>query len=182
MPEADPGPSVGVKLPEEHYAAIGKVAEAWAGLELSIDMACWTLANLTGRVGACLTAQVSGHARKMDAYIALSRLRGADDTLIRRLNKFAVQAQGMAERRNRVVHDPWMAMGVLASPHRLEVTARKKVVLKGVLMLTADVLKLAEEIDDLWMVLETIKQETDNLPRTSFGDILPPPQSPVPLE
>jgi hypothetical protein len=154
-------------LPDEHFAAIGRVAEAWASLELLIDAACWKLAGLEGDVGVCLTSQVSGHARKLDAYVALMRLRGADDAAIKQMNKLAEKARGIAEQRNRVVHDPWMARGALDVPHRMEASARKVAVLKLVPMLTEEVQQLIGVIDELWSEFSAIMEEADKLPPSS---------------
>lgn len=48
-----------------------------------------------------------------------------DDPLIKELNKFHQNAVGLAEQRNRIVHDSWLILpgGV---PRRFEVTARRK--------------------------------------------------------
>lgn len=111
-------------IPQEHYAEIGRVAEAWTAIELMIDTACWNLSGLSAPVGICLTSQVSGHARKMDAFISLARLRGADEGLVRELNHLAERARVLSEQRNRVIHDSWM-VGASNVPHRMEASARR---------------------------------------------------------
>lgn len=150
--------SVFSALPDEHYAAIGRVTEHWAALELLIDASCWELALVDSLVGTCLTAQVLGHARKLDAFIALVRLRGGDEQLIKRLNKFSETARRVSERRNRVVHDPWMTFA--GAPHRYEASARKAAVLRMIPMATADVTHLSDQIDDLWGNFHALREET----------------------
>jgi hypothetical protein len=136
-------------LPDSHYAAIGKVAANWAALELYIDSACWILAKVDDKAGVCLTAQVAGIGRKLDAFTALVRLQGGSDALIKSINKFAQDAQGLSEIRNRVVHDPWHGRGLLSIPHRVEASARKKVVFETVLVMTSEVDHIAENIATL---------------------------------
>src|ERR1700719_460078 len=88
-----------------HLAAIGMVASGWAGFEVLIDTFALQLARSRGSWGYCFTAQVIGPARKLDAYISVARLRGADK-FIPELESFVKDTVGLGERRNRVVHDP----------------------------------------------------------------------------
>jgi hypothetical protein len=94
-----------------HLATIGLVASSWAGFELAIDMSALAVANISQQVGLCLTAQISGSARKLDAYIAIARQRGADKNFLQELNTLAKETTALAERRNRAVHDPWFFLG-----------------------------------------------------------------------
>jgi hypothetical protein len=63
---------------EKHSAAVGSVATHWALFEFLLDITVWSATKLEPRIGACLTAQISGHARKLDAVIGLTRTSGAD--------------------------------------------------------------------------------------------------------
>jgi hypothetical protein len=164
MTEKEDSPVFPTSLPDGHYAAIGRVAEAWAVFELSIDDACWGLAGLSPTVGVCLTAQVAGHARKLDAFTALVRLRGGGDPLIKAINKFAERARSLAEQRNRVVHDPWIPLGVLDTPHRIEASARRVAILKLIPMLTDEVLKVADQIADLEADFRALRDRVHRLP------------------
>jgi hypothetical protein len=134
-------------LPLEHYAAIGKVAANWAALELIVDSACWVLAGVADEPGVCLTSQVAGIQRKLDALTALLRFREKPENLVKQVNKIAKDARGLSERRNRVVHDPWQTGGLLGGPHRLEASARAKLVFESVPMGTGEVIAL---VDDIW--------------------------------
>ncbi len=110
-------------LPDEHYTAIGKVASIWSVFETLLDVTIWTLTKIETDQGACLTAQIAGSARKLDAIISLLKLRPDGAGKIKPINKIAEATRGLAERRNRVVHDPWLHdEGKL---FRLEATARK---------------------------------------------------------
>jgi hypothetical protein len=96
----DPEPAI----PDAHYAAVGKVANAWADLELAIDYLIWELMGVDQLLGACTTAQfVSVHPR-MKAVTALARLHGATASADE-LDKFYGHVGGLAERRNRLIHD-----------------------------------------------------------------------------
>jgi hypothetical protein len=106
-----------------HFSAIGFVASEWAALEVRIDQATLQLSRISVQVGFCLTAQIAGIARKLDAYTAIARHR-VGDGFLSELRKFKNDATGLAEQRNRVVHDPWTFQ--LGSTKRLEITARGK--------------------------------------------------------
>ncbi len=71
-----------------HFAAVGAVASAWSTFELLLDAATLVLGNIPRQIGYCLTAQVIGAARKLDAYIAIARLRGAN-RFMKELDQFA---------------------------------------------------------------------------------------------
>ena len=129
-----------------HYAAIGRVAANWSYLEAVIDDWCLRVAKIPVRLGVCLTAQISGSARKLDAFIAVAELQGAKPKTLKKLHKIASKTAGLAERRHRVVHDVWDILDP-EHPHRLEATARKKLRLQPIMVLTKDVLKLAAEVD-----------------------------------
>jgi hypothetical protein len=84
------------------------------------------LGRIPVKVGFCLTSQVSGSARKLDAYIAIAQLLGADEKLVCELKAFAGRTTKLAGQRNRVVHDPWLVPTAKGVSQRLEITARKK--------------------------------------------------------
>jgi hypothetical protein len=106
-----------------HRAWIGQIAGLWAAFEHSIDSFAITLAGIPADVGYCFTSQVIGPARKLDAYIALAKLSGAEK-FTKELNKFAEHATALAERRNRAIHDSWFIFDGHA-PFRMEITARR---------------------------------------------------------
>jgi hypothetical protein len=123
---------------DRHYAAIGKVATKWAALEAEIDIRTVLLAGFDADTGACLTAQIAGPARKLDAYIALARLRGASDDTMKKLGKFLEQTFSIGEKRNRIVHDQWYVFP--SGPAiRFEITARKKLIMRHEKHTTEDI-------------------------------------------
>jgi hypothetical protein len=160
------------ELTQAHYAAIGRVASEWASFETTIDTETIGLAGCEVKAGVCLTAQIAGWARKLDAYIALAGLRGALKTLPK-LHALANATSGLAEQRNRVVHDPWIGE---TTTHRLEATARKRLRLQFVPMTTAEVVALADKILAHGKRFLTLTEEVD-------AELLalhekPPPTSP----
>jgi hypothetical protein len=130
-----------------HLSAVGAVASLWANFELTIDRNTVELGRLPVRAGHCLTAQIAGSARKMDAYIAIARLRGADK-FADPLDKFSKDTASLAERRNRVVHDPWFFSEIdsAAFAQRHEVTARRKLRLGFILVEMEEIARLASDI------------------------------------
>lgn len=133
-----------IDVSQEHYALIGKVASNWALFETSLDFLIWKIAKVPDKTGACLTTQIAGAARKLDAIIALVRLNRGDEKLISQLNKLAETQRGLAERRNRVVHDHWIQRG--GEPFRLEMTARKVLKFEPVKVSAKELGDLADEI------------------------------------
>jgi hypothetical protein len=109
------------ELNKEFYAAIGEVVVEWSEFEFLVDISTLALAKINNRMGCCLTAQIAGAAKKLDAYISIAQFLGVKKT-VKALNTLAKDAQGLAEQRNRIVHDSWSSLGGF---HRFEVTARK---------------------------------------------------------
>jgi hypothetical protein len=161
------------ELAELHYAAIGRVAAEWAALETTIDTMSLRIAQIQPKIGVCLTAQISGSARKLDAYIALARLFGVVK-LLSKLNEFAKDTQSLAERRNRVVHDPWIGS---VNPHRLEATARRVLRLEFISVPTEQVKKLSQEITHHCVRFEKLAKEVEAEARTSRQKPLPKPKA-----
>ena len=128
----------------EHFAAIGKVASAWAFIEAVIDTYCHELAGINYFVGVCFTSQVAGPARKMDALFALARYKKGDDAVGKTLAKLRERVLSAAERRNRVVHDTWSSGD--RDPKRFQATARGKVIADWVDVPTAELLSLETEL------------------------------------
>jgi hypothetical protein len=152
-----------------HLAAVGSVAGHWAVMEMHIDVCALQLAGLGNeQVGLCFTAQITGSARKLDAYIAVAKLKGAEKTAAE-LDKFAKDTARLSEQRNRAVHDPWH-IEKDQTPLRIEVTARKKLRLKMVPVSTEELLSLTKSIrahaERFLKLNEAIKAEIASLPET----------------
>jgi hypothetical protein len=114
-------------IPFEYTTAIGEVVSKWALLEHAIDEAIWDFAGLydSPKIGACLTAQYSTVAARFNALLSLARLRGVEEFQITKLNRYRDHVLGLAERRNRVAHDPWLAhVDIESKPIRVDATYR----------------------------------------------------------
>lgn len=95
--------------PDDHpmYTAIGRVASEWAHLEHILDMVIWELAGLPQAQGSCITAQLNGHAPRFRAILALGKLKGLKQETIEAFEDLLNKTYGIAEKRARIVHDPW---------------------------------------------------------------------------
>lgn len=132
--------------PPKYLEAVGRVASSWALFETVIDTTIWSLAEMHHRTGACLTAQIMGAARKLDTVLSLVKLRQDQDAMIKELNAIAKDSQSLAEKRNRVVHDPWVeSEGRIV---RLETTARKVLRLEQVHVSIPELDTLLVDIDN----------------------------------
>jgi hypothetical protein len=113
---------------DPHFAAIGRVATSWALLEVLIDQRIATLTSATSESIACITAQLIGPARRMDALIALARLREFPEALIAELKAISGRIQQLGENRNRVVHDPIFQARKTGDIYKATITAKGKLV------------------------------------------------------
>lgn len=135
----------GLEANKSHYAAIGRVAAEWAFFERIID--AWSLdyAAVTEQIGVCFTAQIMGSRAKLDAFISLAGLFGASKSRLAGLRRFAQNIVGLAEQRNRAIHDMWELTDP-KKPQRHEATARKVVRLLKIHVPTNELLDLADTI------------------------------------
>lgn len=123
-------------IPFEYAQEIASIVSYWAQLEYDIDSAIWDLAGLydTPRIAACLTSQYSTVAHRFNALSSIARLRGVSDYELAKLNKYKERVLALADRRNRVVHDPWLTSVDFTKPtghstgktYRLQKTARAR--------------------------------------------------------
>lgn len=94
------------------YTLIGRVASDWSHLEYQLDGIIGLLANTEAQITACLTAQYMGSYARLNAIVALLTLRGAAEPHLKKQvskwNVLAAEINRLAERRHRIVHDPWM--------------------------------------------------------------------------
>jgi hypothetical protein len=100
------------------------VASYWAVLEALIDGAIAHLALCGESEMACVTAQLIGPAKRMDALIALFTHRKGSDILRKQLKSFQGRIQQLGEDRNRVVHDPLVLDDETGKVSKLLATAK----------------------------------------------------------
>lgn len=150
---------------DRHLMLVGRVTSNWSLFETMIDMAIWHLADVEDNSGACLTAQIAGSARKLDALISLFHLHyPAESATLKRLQQAAEKSRDLAEKRNRVVHDHWRLLD--GKPSRLEITARKRLIFGPVSVSEDDLFKLADEVthhaNEFWKLLKPYLQFPDD--------------------
>jgi hypothetical protein len=158
LPKDPPGEMLFQIIPDEYALQIAYIVSSWALLEYEIDGAIWDLAGLLDdfpRIGACLTAQYSTVAQRFNALISFARLRGVPEFEISKVNKFREHALALADRRNRVAHDPWLTsldLKDIGGPHgqtyRLQKTARSKLEYDYKPITLDELRTLKEEITD----------------------------------
>ncbi len=112
------------KMTGEQYRAIGHVAVRWSRLEANIATQLWRLADVDDGPGACLTSQIVGVSRLLDALRSIVIFRGGSTGLVSKLQKFAAKSYGLVEKRNRVIHDDWYFYPTGPSRHEIKAKGR----------------------------------------------------------
>jgi hypothetical protein len=95
--------------PVDHpiYAQIGRIASEWSHVENLLDAIICELASLPARQGACITGQMMGYAPRLNAIIGLLIDRNVDRKLVDKAHSLMDSLRGVAEERNRFIHDAW---------------------------------------------------------------------------
>jgi|HubBroStandDraft_6_1064221.scaffolds.fasta_scaffold606253_1 hypothetical protein len=166
-----------------YAAAIADGANRWAYLEYYINKAIWELAGVKPALGACLTSQMYTLNAKLNALLALLKLRKADSAILTSVNKFAASVRDALEARNRIVHDVWMnnnfhpdVMG------KMRVTADKQLVMKieniELSKLQADVQLIEKRRLEAGEIEDTIRRALPSLPEMSQGELYPIVETP----
>jgi hypothetical protein len=123
---ADSTEAYGPKF-DPYFTAIGRVANAYSQLEFKMNDAIWELANVARSAGVCMTAQMIGPAPRNRCLLALLKFRNASQNLISEFNKIGNKIEGVAARRNRYVHDPFVLKPDTGEILRMESTADKSI-------------------------------------------------------
>ena len=147
---------VSAEAMEAHYAAIGKIAAAWAHFEHVIQWAIWGLAGMDSLKGPCVTTQIGNSARMIDAVIALLRENKAEEEYIKPLLKFAEEVGHLQRKRNRIIHDPWAFRLPFGEPFRDEMSANRRLVKELISHPT-------EELDDFHEKIKEITSQFEQL-------------------
>lgn len=157
---------------DPYFTAIGRVANAYSQLEFKMNDAIWELANVARMAGVCMTAQMIGPAPRNRCLLALLEFRNASNALITEFNKVGRKIEGLAARRNRYVHDPFVLNQDTGKIERMESTADKSIRHD---FMDAEI----DELNQLATDIETVDDEFDQLylravaelpewPRTQF--------------
>ena len=123
-----PSPTEYIPIPDDHYAALGRVADAWADLEFEIDQLIWQLLQVPQALGACVTAQMISIHPRLRALRALVRLYEISEPIQKTLGGFAGEAHALAEKRNRTIHDKRLMWAKSREVVRFQVTADTKLI------------------------------------------------------
>ena len=100
-----------VMPPPNHqvYALVGRISATWAQFEHMLDAMIWAMfPEVPQRQIACITSQIMGHRPRYAVLVALLTEQGFPQTLVSRTNKLNGEAESLANKRNRSVHDAWM--------------------------------------------------------------------------
>lgn len=139
----------GLKIPDRvlHFARVGVVSSKWAVFEYLVDVKAIELAGLNVSLALCFTSQVIGPSRKMDAYTSIAGQVGVSDP-IKKLGKFRSRVDSLAEKRNRILHDPWSFVDG-DDAYRIQITAKKNLIVDFVDVDAGEIMSISSAIGDL---------------------------------
>ena len=141
----------------DHAAALGRAIATWANFEFEVDEVIWALARLEADQGACLTAQYSTAAQRFDALLSLAALQGVNQIHIGKLNKVRDWALAIAQKRNRIAHDPWFYGRESDKHYRLHKTAKGKLDFKFKAVDEEELKAIESEFLDLTVRFQEVK-------------------------
>ena len=174
------------------YAAVGNIAAEWAYFEHVLDQIIGDLLdNIDNARIACMTAQIMGAAPRYRAIIALLKLeeslpRKADsspapDSLINKVNSLQNRTYDIADRRNRIVHDPWYVQPTNDQPSQFRSMPSKEPRYGMKDVDRAYLSETYEKIVDLVVEASKLRVSVCNA-LASWRGKPPPPQPPTPEE
>jgi hypothetical protein len=159
---------------DPYFTAVGRVANAYAQLEFKMNDAIWELANVARMAGVCMTAQMIGPSPRNRCLLALLEFRNASNALITEFNKIGRKIEGVAARRNRYVHDPFVLNEDTGEIQRMESTADKSIrhgfmnaEINDLNQLATDIETVDHEFDQLYL---RAVAELPAWPRTQFEE------------
>jgi hypothetical protein len=138
-------------------AQIADVISTWAKFEYSLDEFIWDLADLEDELGACLTSQFSSVIARFNAVVTLAKVKNLSESVLQKLNKLKDKALGVADKRNRVAHDPWFRTYESNNHYRLQKTARGKLDYDHKLVTEDELKAIVAEIDLLQKQFDDIR-------------------------
>src|SRR4051812_16223161 len=97
-------------IPAEYYEAIGRVTNAWAQFEWEIDAMIAFAAGIAPTVSACMTTQMIGPNPRFRALASLVGLRPEAGQLLKAVNRMSAEMSALADKRNRLSHDPMFSV------------------------------------------------------------------------
>jgi hypothetical protein len=140
-------------------SAIADVISSWARFEYRIDEAIWRLAGLEPEAGACITCQLTTVASRFSAFTALAQMTGWEDFKIKKLNKLKDKAFAIAEKRNRVAHDPWFMAYKSKNHYRLQKTAKGRLEYVYKIVPEAELMQIRNDAEALSVEFDSILRQ-----------------------
>ena len=140
---------VSLEIDAEHAAAIGRVATAWASFELAVNMHICILARFGVDEGMCVISQIFSVPSRIRALSSLVHLSSGSTDLLRKIASFENRTHVIANKRNRIVHDPWMMGTESQQYYRLEITAARTFVFEHKIENKSDIDRVTTEIKAL---------------------------------
>lgn len=136
-------------IPDDHYAAVGKVSDAWADLEHEIDRLIWHLAGAPQVLCACITAQMISVHPRLQALLSLVHIWRISDATEKELKAVDTEIGALTEKRNRTIHDKRMVLWHEDQVVRFSITARRKLTFGPIVEEIAELEKTREQIYDI---------------------------------
>jgi hypothetical protein len=146
-------------LPEEILVELGRLTVTYSELEHMLkQLAGFLVSREDQQLGQIVTAQLSFRAL-MDIVPSLALHRFDDPTRLTKLGEILADADGVAARRNSIVHSDWAPGAFADTGLRLKQTARAKkglhlhiehVTAKDVRKVAADAAARAAEVTKIW--------------------------------
>jgi len=157
------------QISDAHYAAIGKVSDAWADLEFEIDRLIWRLMQTPQQFGACVTAQLTSIHPRMNALRALVGLWNLSASSQKKLSTWHGEVAAMADTRNRLIHDKRYISYHSDDIIRFQITAKTKMKFEPLVELIDDLerfrLSIVKKIIEFHQIDELITHELTSFPK-----------------
>lgn len=101
------GVGLGAQPHHEHFKRIGIVCAEWASFEARLDLTIQVLTTLEPSVAAAITSQINGPVPRLRVILSLLEIKGVAKTTRGKIVELMGRTHGIADERNRVVHDAW---------------------------------------------------------------------------
>ena len=124
--DGPPPDGMHIPIPDDHYAAVGRVSDAWADMEFEIDRLIWHLLQTNQALAACLTSQMISIHPRLQALRALVSLWELSEPILTELARLDGEMSALAEKRNRSIHDKRLIRWKTKQVVRFQVSARRK--------------------------------------------------------
>ena len=146
----------------EYADCIARVASVWSRLEYDVNIAIWKLADVRPAMGACMTSQIYTLRGRLDALLALAKLRRVSDPIIKKINKFGEDSRSGQEIRNRIIHDQWLQDHLNPGQMgHLRITAARILEFKIKPVIFPELAADLERLEDLQARFHEIRQEIE---------------------